>query len=444
MFVVKAGKNKKRSTSKDRYLTIDNIKGLCLLTNVKNINDVDLVLIDKYISYYKKKYNSVKKEQEYLRKKGEKVSQKSIAISKKCKNILTFLQTIKNIPQEEWINKDYVNDQLLLDYKTIISNHSITNEKNKRLKINISFSESIMMLNEKYKYIYSLLEIENVINHAKRMKTNANNALLCAAGLSVILCGAFWLNNTNPDYTKLGKYVEITRNIDSPVDELDEAVVVIKKDDLTISDINDNENILINTDNSEKNTTNEQAPKYNLDVNFDELQKINGDIRAYILFENQGISHPVLGCSDNEKYLRTSYTGKYSYAGSLFIDYRNSFEIEDVLTIIYGHNMKNGSMFGFLKNYKNNTYAEENKNVQIATPEGIKKYEVVAAGNILSGSDFFEVGKMGTPDIIHNSIEKSNILNTGYEFKLGDKLVALSTCTGLTHQNRFVVLLKEI
>jgi len=91
-------------------------------------------------------------------------------------------------------------------------------------------------------------------------------------------------------------------------------------------------------------------------LKFDELQKKNKDIIAWIYCENTPINYPVLRCEDNSYYLNHLPDGQYNKNGSLFVDYRCSSNFSDFNTIIYGHNMKTEKMFGSLTNYKRQSY----------------------------------------------------------------------------------------
>ena len=61
------------------------------------------------------------------------------------------------------------------------------------------------------------------------------------------------------------------------------------------------------------------------------------------------MNYPIVQAADNDKYLHLTYEGNYNFAGTIFIDYENSSDFNDCNTLVYGHNMKNGSMFGQLK-----------------------------------------------------------------------------------------------
>ena len=91
------------------------------------------------------------------------------------------------------------------------------------------------------------------------------------------------------------------------------------------------------------------TPGRPLRIDFDKLKKLNPEIIAWIYIPGLKISYPVMHTGDNNKYLHTTYRGTYAYAGSIFMDCDNDPDFYDRHTIIYGHNMNNGTMFGRLR-----------------------------------------------------------------------------------------------
>ena len=103
-------------------------------------------------------------------------------------------------------------------------------------------------------------------------------------------------------------------------------------------------------------------------VDFEALKTMNKDVVGWIRFDEPAqINYPVVRTTDNEKYLNTTFEGKKNAAGALFVDYCNAEDFTDKNTFIYGHNMKNGSMFGQLRKYKNNAFCEEHPYFYIYT-----------------------------------------------------------------------------
>lgn len=118
-----------------------------------------------------------------------------------------------------------------------------------------------------------------------------------------------------------------------------------------------------------------------LDIDFDSLRSINTDVIGWIYVEAlDGVSYPVVKGTDNDQYLHLTYEKNYNFAGTIFIDYENKADFSDCNTLVYGHNMKNGTMFGQLKNFsKDDSAYNKSKYFWIFTPEKTYRYEIISA-----------------------------------------------------------------
>lgn len=115
----------------------------------------------------------------------------------------------------------------------------------------------------------------------------------------------------------------------------------------------------------------------NITVDFEGLKAINPDLVCWIYLGGADINYPVVQGEDNEFYLHNTFEMKKNSAGCVFMDYEVDPELSSWNTFIYGHNMKNGTMFGHLKNYINNPKTYDNdKYIYIFRPEGIYRYEI--------------------------------------------------------------------
>lgn len=180
-----------------------------------------------------------------------------------------------------------------------------------------------------------------------------------------------------------------------------------------------------------------------LEVDFEVLQNINEDVIGWIYVEAiDTINYPIVKGKDNDEYLHHTYEGKYNFAGTLFIDYENNRDFSDSNTLVYGHNMKNGSMFGQLKTFvgKPEIY-EKSRYFWILTPKADYRYEIIAAYTTGVKSEtytlFTDPGKKYL-EYIDKIREWSSIKTTERKFTVRDKIVTLSTCTG-NESTRFVV-----
>ncbi len=124
-------------------------------------------------------------------------------------------------------------------------------------------------------------------------------------------------------------------------------------------------------------------------------------------------------------------------SGSIFFDYRNDVDFSDNEIIIYGHNMKNDTMFGTLTNYKNEEYYKAHKKIYISTKNNNFEMEVLAQSIISENSKLYDLEKNNVRNEIIKIInEKNNDINIAED----DKLIVLSTCTNQTEEERYVLI----
>lgn len=114
------------------------------------------------------------------------------------------------------------------------------------------------------------------------------------------------------------------------------------------------------------------------EVDFEALQAVNPDIVAWIYMEGTTINYPVVQGEDNSQYLDRLFDGTYNSSGSIFMDYRNAPDFSGRHTILYGHHMRNGSMFAVIADYVAQDLSKEYPFCQILTPEGNYKLEFFA------------------------------------------------------------------
>ena len=114
--------------------------------------------------------------------------------------------------------------------------------------------------------------------------------------------------------------------------------------------------------------TEKEPDKEKFRVDFDGLKAVNPDVVAWIVIPGLDISYPVVQGEDNAYYLHHLFTRETNSSGSIFVDCHNRPDFMDQNTIIYGHNMKNGSMFGTLDTYQDAAFWEENPCFSIYVP----------------------------------------------------------------------------
>ena len=194
---------------------------------------------------------------------------------------------------------------------------------------------------------------------------------------------------------------------------------------------------------NEQKTEEDAGPKPPITVDFAKLKSVNPDVVGWIYMEAlTDINYPVVKGEDNETYLHTTYEKNYNFAGTIFVDYENSGDFSDCNTLVYGHNMKNGSMFGQLKKFAQDqeTY-NKSKYFWILTPEKNYRYQIISAYTTGVNSDTYTLFK-GPGEEFEKYLQTikgySEIKTEDTDLTIKDKIVTLSTCTG-NESTRFVV-----
>ena len=131
-----------------------------------------------------------------------------------------------------------------------------------------------------------------------------------------------------------------------------------------------------------------------IDIDFDTLLETNKDIVAWIYSPDTPINYPVVQSNDNDYYLRRMLDGTHNTAGTIFMDYRNNKDLSDLNTIIYGHNMKNNSMFGTLDKYKSQEYYDEHPLIYLITKDKTLKIELLAGLIVSETSEVYRILRM--------------------------------------------------
>ena len=171
--------------------------------------------------------------------------------------------------------------------------------------------------------------------------------------------------------------------------------------------------------------------KLDFAVDFDSLHAVNEDVAGWIWMQDTVVNYPVLHSKkNNDEYLYTTYDGKQNSSGSIFADYRNNAGFVDDNTVLYGHNMKNGSMFAFLKKMTGQEYYDTHKEFYILTPEGNRRYEIISVFQVDALSSLYDRQFETAEDKqewLNRVLQKSAILSP-FSASIEDTFVMLSTC----------------
>ena len=170
----------------------------------------------------------------------------------------------------------------------------------------------------------------------------------------------------------------------------------------------------------------ERAP---IAVDFEPLAEQNPDIIGWIYLENTCIHYPVMQSKDNDYYLHRLFDKSWSWPGTPFADYRLKGDFTDFQTIVYGHNMKNGTMFAPITQYQSQSFYDENPVLWLLTPGGDYKVELIAGilTDDYSIADMVTVGFEDAEEFL-TEVRENSTFQSQVEATPDDRYLILSTC----------------
>ncbi|WP_160680172.1 class B sortase [Clostridium sp. C8-1-8] len=190
-----------------------------------------------------------------------------------------------------------------------------------------------------------------------------------------------------------------------------------------------------------KKSQNENILDNNAKIGFNKLKVINSDVVGWICFDNIAINYPIVKGTNNDFYLKHTFKKEENKAGSIFMDYENNSQFKDVHTIIYGHNLKNSSMFSALMKYKNRDFFVSNPCFRIYTPNETLKCDIFSCYITEGSSDSYD-RTFSSRDKYENflkELRKKSLYDTGVGVTADDTILSLSTCTNTNKDSRIIV-----
>lgn len=198
-------------------------------------------------------------------------------------------------------------------------------------------------------------------------------------------------------------------------------------------------------------TEDESEEEIIIPIDFASLKGINSDIYAWIDIEDTNIHYPIVqSATDDNCYLKRTIDGKKGYPGSIFTQSKNKKDFSDFNTVIYGHSMKNGTMFKHLHKFADAEFFKNHETVMIYTETEIKEYRIYAAvmydnRHIL---DYFDQNDVEARKAFIQSINESknfkNQFREGMTIDENSNLITLSTCIGGNKSRRYIVVAAEV
>ena len=185
-----------------------------------------------------------------------------------------------------------------------------------------------------------------------------------------------------------------------------------------------------------------------------ELYQQNSDLAGWIRIEDTDINYPVMHTPDNpDFYLKHDFDKEYSDYGCPYVQENCDVQLPSDNVIIYGHHMKNGSMFCDLEKFKSQDFWQEHKTFLFSTVTDRYEYEIVSVFKTFVYSDspgsfkYYHFVNAQTPEDFSAFIDRCkelSLYDTGVSAEYGDKLITLSTCEYSRTNGRFIVVAKRI
>lgn len=187
------------------------------------------------------------------------------------------------------------------------------------------------------------------------------------------------------------------------------------------------------------------------DVDWSGLKAENADIIGWIEVPAVDIAYPVLQGNDNQEYLHKTVSGEWRTAGSIFLDSENNPDMTDLHSIIYGHNMRNGSMFAALKQFNDADVLQTCPYFWVCTEEKGLLYQIVSVHRAVTGDESFTLFPFTTKNRTFDSFLKNEMNKSDIDCVIPEgylkRMVTLSTCTPSSDSTRQLVqgtLIREV
>ena len=191
-------------------------------------------------------------------------------------------------------------------------------------------------------------------------------------------------------------------------------------------------------------TTNEETNEEEFD--WESLKSMNSDFVGWIRMDDSTVDYPFVQGSDNDYYLRHLFTGQYNNSGCVFMDVSNNSDFSDKNTVLYAHNMKNGTMFAAIEKFKDASYYETHKVIHIYTES--MTYDLYPVAGILTDGqdDYVRTSFSDDEDFMSyvNYFVSNTTFTSEQTIESTDRTVMLSTCNYDTEDGRYVLICKLV
>lgn len=224
------------------------------------------------------------------------------------------------------------------------------------------------------------------------------------------------------------------------------AGMIIKETDehrQDISEFEKLEDLITEPEQPVTNNENTAEPKSTQSLrNLAPLFKQNEDCLGWISIPDTSVNYPVMHTpQESEKYLRRSFDGEYSVSGVPFLE--GTASLNDTNLIIYGHNMKNGTMFSDVTRYREKDFCEEHPYIELETKDDLKRYDVFAVVCVKKTDNWYKFRYAENEEQYRDKIDeirKQSLYDNGIVPRYGQQLITLSTCYGNAKDDRIIII----
>ena len=186
-------------------------------------------------------------------------------------------------------------------------------------------------------------------------------------------------------------------------------------------------------------------------VDFAALKQKNPDIYSWIRINGTCVDYPIVQrAGDNNYYHRRDFMGNHEWNGCIYTEDYNSLDFNNKVTVVYGHNIYSGKMFGDLINYTDAEYFKQNSKMTVYLPDGEKHYELFGAitfdnRHLLHYNDYDGVESefLQLIDTLKNTKNLTSVISDDVTIDGDDRVVILSTCYYNQKDKRFLVVWRE-
>ncbi len=177
------------------------------------------------------------------------------------------------------------------------------------------------------------------------------------------------------------------------------------------------------------------------EVDLEALREANEDVVGWIEIPGTELSYPLVRGTDNQFYLSHNWKKEASGGGSVFLEETNNRDLTGFHLIAYAHRMRNDTMFGTLKYYKDLEFWQEHPSVYLVDETAVRRYDIFAAHEAPVTSLVYRLAleSGGLEEEFLQFCLDNSVIDTGVIPETGAQILTLSTCTGNGHANRWVV-----